>query len=203
MVIAHPQVAYLLMTLGMLGLMVELFSPGLVVPGVAGGISLLLALYAFSVLPVNWVGVLLIAAGVGLAIAEAFATSYGLLTIAGLVSFVFGSLILIDTPIPHLRIGLELVIPITIAVGVVSGFLATRAWRASRSRVRSGVEALIGETGELTHPIEHGDGEGKVFVHGEYWAATATQPLPEGAKVRVEEVQGLRLRVAPATTQST
>jgi membrane-bound serine protease (ClpP class) len=197
MVIAHPQVAYLLLMLGMLGLMTELFNPGLFVPGIVGGVSLLLALYAFSVLPVRWVALLLIVVGVGLLVAEAFVTSYGLLALAGLVSFVFGSLMLVDTPVPRWRIGPALVVPAAAVLAAVTALLLSRALRARRAKVRSGLEALVGEVGELTNGIADNQAEGKVFVHGEYWTATAESPLPQGAKVRVEQVEGYRLRVAP------
>jgi membrane-bound serine protease (ClpP class) len=203
MVVANPQVAYLLLMLGLLGLLVELTNPGGVVPAVAGGISLLLALYAFSVLPVSWVGVLLIVAGVGLMAAEVFATSYGLLALAGLTSFVFGSLMLVDTPVPALRIGPELVVPAAIVLAALSAFLATRAWRASRLEVKAGLEAIVGEEGEMANAIDPSRGEGLVFVHGEYWAATSDEPLPEGAKVRVERVEGRHLRVASLTRAAT
>jgi membrane-bound serine protease (ClpP class) len=203
MVIGDPQVAYLLFMLGILGLMVELLSPGAVVPGIAGVVALLLALYAFSVLPVNWAGTLLIAVGIGLLVAEAFVTSYGLLTVGGLVSFVLGSWMLIDTPIPELRISLAMIVPAAIVLAAASIFLASRAWRARGAKPQSGVEAMVGELGELTNAIEASHGEGKVFVHGEYWTATAEEPLPSGVKVRVERVEGHRLHVAPADLVTT
>lgn len=195
--IADPQVAYLLLTLGMLGLFAELMGPGAILPGVAGGVSLLLAFYALSVLPVSWVGLLLLAGGIGLLVAEAFVISHGLLAVAGLASFVFGSLMLIDTPFPELRIGLGQVLPAAMVLALVGALLLSRAWRVTRSPSRVGVAGLVGEIGELTQAIDQSQGQGKVFVHGEYWAATAEQPLPEGTKVEVQRVEGLRLSVAP------
>jgi membrane-bound serine protease (ClpP class) len=195
--IADPQIAYLLLMIGAIGLMIELTSPGFGVPGIAGALSLLLGLYGFSVLPVNVVGVLLMAAGLGLLVAEVFVTSHGLLAVAGIVSFVFGSLMLVDAPVPELQIGLEVVLPVAVALAGITGLLAIRAVRSRRLRPQSGVEAMIGEPGEVVDRIAP-DHEGKVFVHGERWTATAAQPLPEGARVRVDAVDGLRLRVSPA-----
>lgn len=197
MVIANPELAYMLLMLGMLGLMIELMNPGLVVPGLVGTISLLSSLYAFSVLPVNWVGFLLIVIGLGLLVAEAFVTSYGVLAIAGIASFAFGSMFLVDAPAPAAGIGLDMVVPAVLVLGATSFFLANRAWRASRARVQVGLEAMIGEIGELTDGIGEREGEGRIFVHGEYWTATAQSPLPSGMKVRVEHIEGRRLRVAP------
>jgi len=202
MVIGDPQVAYLLLLLGFLGLMVELFSPGAVVPGIAGGISLLLALYAFSVLPVSGAAILLIAAGIGLLVAEAFVVSHGLLALTGVASFALGSLMLIDTPIPQWRIGLGLVLPTAAVLGAASLLLLSQAWRLRRAKPRSGLEAMIGEIGEMTSGIDASRGEGTVFVHGEYWTATSERPLPGGARVRVERVEGRRLRVEPAGVTS-
>lgn len=196
-VIADPQVAYLLLMIGALGLLIELTSPGLVVPGIAGALSLLLGLYGLSILPVSLIGALLIAAAFGLLVAEVFVTSYGLLATAGIAAFVVGSLMLVDAPVPELRIGPEVVIPVAVVLAAFTALVAIRAVRSRRLRPRSGVEAMIGEHGQVVAGIDP-DHDGKVFVHGEYWAATSAQALPEGAKVRVEAVDGLRLRVAPA-----
>jgi membrane-bound serine protease (ClpP class) len=197
MVIGDPNVAYLLMLAGMLGLFIEIIHPGAVVPGVVGGVSLVLGLYSFSVLPVNWVGVLLIVLGLAFLAAEVVVTSYGLLTVAGLLAFVLGSLMLIDSPVPALRLGLGLIIPAALVLFATSLLLLTRAVRSRRARPQTGVEGMIGEVGEVVAPIAARDGEGKVFVHGEYWAATAEAPLTQGVKVRIEKVEGGTLRVAP------
>ena len=152
----------------------------------------------------------------GLLVAETFVTSFGVLTVAGLVSFVLGSLLLIDTPIAELRIGLELAVPVALVLGGITVFLAMRAFRASRAHARVGSEALVGEEGRVTQAIsvasgvddenvrqgvelDTGLGEGRVFVHGESWIATAPVSVPKGAKVRVERVEGLRLRVSPVS----
>jgi membrane-bound serine protease (ClpP class) len=194
-VIASPQVAYLLLMLGVIALFVEIMSPGLFVPGIAGAISLLLGMYGLSVLPVNVSGALLIVAGLALLVAEVFVTSYGLLAVAGLASFVIGSLILVDAPVPELQIGPEVVVPVAVVLAAVVAFLAVRAVRSRRLRTQSGTEAMIGERGRVVAAIEPTH-EGKVFVHGEYWTATATEAVAEGASVRVDAIDGLRLRVS-------
>jgi membrane-bound serine protease (ClpP class) len=197
MVIADPQIAYLLLMFGMLGLLFELTNPGAIVPGVIGAVSLLLALYGLSVLPVNWAGALLIVLGIALLIAEALVTSYGLLALAGVASFVLGSLVLVDVPGLGGGVGLELIIPSAAVLGVVSLLLLGRALRLRRAPHRTGLEGMIGEVGELVTPIGEGSADGRVFVHGEYWNATALQSLPSGARVRIDAIEGSRLRVAP------
>lgn len=195
-VIAAPQVAYLLIMLGAFGLVIELMSPGLLVPGLAGGLSLLLGMYGMSVLPVSVSGALLIAAGAALLVAEVFVTSYGLLAAAGIASFVVGSLILVDAPIPELRVGPEVVIPVAAVLALLVAFLAVRAVRSRRLRTQTGTEAMIGELGRVVADIEPAH-DGKVFVHGEYWTASSAQLVPEGSTVRVDAIDGLRLRVSP------
>jgi membrane-bound serine protease (ClpP class) len=203
MVIAHPQVAYLLMMAGLLGLFVELTHPGAVVPGVVGAISFVLALYAFSVLPVNWAGVLLILVGLGLFAAETLVTSYGLFALAGLSSFVLGSLMLVDDPLQGVRLSLELIVPTALVLGGSAVFLLGRALRAGRREARTGAAALVGEVGEVTDGIDGSRREGRVFVHGEYWSAMADDPVERGVRVRVEGVDGLRLRVTPVEQPAT
>jgi len=194
-VIAHPNIAYLLLMLGMVGIYFELAHPGAILPGVLGGVSILLALFALSVLPVNFVGVLLILLAIGFFVAEVKVTSYGLLGAAGLVSFIFGSLMLIDSPIPAMRVGLSVVLPTALFVGAVVVFLLTRVLRVHRTRPITGAEGIVGEVAEVVAPVS--DTAGKVFVHGEYWDASATAPLPAGARARVVGVDGKRLRVEP------
>jgi membrane-bound serine protease (ClpP class) len=195
MAIAHPTLAYVLLLVGMLGLAFELTHPGLVAPGVVGGMSLLLALFAFSVLPVSYVGALLILLGVSLFVAEAWVPSYGLLTIVGLVSFVLGSLMLVGSPFGAPGIGLPMVLPLALLLAALVVFLTTRVVRTRRMRPMTGAEGMVGETGEVVAPVdEHGSG-GKVFVHGEYWNAVASSRLPIGARVRVVRVSGEHLEV--------
>ncbi len=193
-VLANPNVAYLLMALAMLGIYTEISHPGLVLPGVVGVIALLLGLYSMSVLPVNLAGVGLIAVAVVLFLLEVKVTSYGLLTLAGLVAFVLGSMMLFDAPIPDLRVSLAVIVPTALTVAAVTIFLLTRVVRAHRRRPLTGAEGLVGEVGEARTDL---DPSGKVLVHGEWWdAEVAGDPVPAGSQVRVVAVEGRTLRVA-------
>jgi membrane-bound serine protease (ClpP class) len=193
MIIARPDAAYLLMLLGILGILAEVLHPGAIVPGTVGAVSLLLALFAFSVLPVNLVGALLIIVGLGLFAAEAVMTSHGALTVGGLVSFVLGSTLLIDSPLPGARVSLRVVLPATVVMAAASLLMLVKAARARRAIPLTGAEGLIGEEGEVVLPL---DPEGKVLVHGEYWDAIASEPAPRGTRVLVTAVEGgMRLRV--------
>lgn len=185
--IAHPNIAYLLLLAGVVGIYFELSHPGAIFPGVLGGISILLAFFALSVLPVNYVGVLLIALSIGFFVAEVKVTSYGLLTVAGLISFVFGSLMLIDSPIPALRVGLEVVLPAAVMVAGIVIFLLTRVLRVHRQPPLTGAEGLLGEVAEVVVAVAP---RGKVFVHGEYWDAVASVNVPVGSRVRITRVHG-------------
>jgi membrane-bound serine protease (ClpP class) len=198
-VIAHPNVAYLLLLLGLVGIYFELSHPGVILPGVLGGVAILLALFALSVLPVNYVGVLLILLGIGFFVLEVKVASYGLLTVAGLVSFIFGSLMLVRSPFPALRVGLAVVLPTAVAVALVVMFLLARVLRSHRRPPLTGAEGLVGEVGEVSLAL---DPVGKVFVHGEYWNAYARNPVPAGARVRVVRIDGKNLEVEPAGDMS-
>ena len=194
--LAHPQVAYLLLTLGTLGLTIELWSPGAILPGVAGGICLLLAFFAFQVLPVSYAGVLLILFGLALLILEVKVPSFGLLGVGGIVSLFLGSMMLIDSPLPELQIGLRLIVPVTIGLSAVLLFLVNLAIRAQRMRPVTGISGMLDEVGEALTAIEPG-GIGRVRTHGEIWTATSGQPVDAGEPVRVTAVHGLRLTVRP------
>jgi len=193
--IAHPQVAYLLLTLGTLGLTIELWSPGAVLPGVAGGICLLLAFFAFQVLPVSYAGVLLILFGLGLLVLEVKVTSYGLLGVGGVLSLLLGSMMLIDSPLPELQIGLRLIIPVTLGIAGILFFLVTLAVNSQRTQPVTGASAMLHELGYALTPIDPG-GTGSVRTHGEIWTASANERIEAGTPVRVTAVEGLRLRVA-------
>jgi len=192
--IAHPQVAYLLLTLGTLGLTIELWSPGAILPGIAGGICLLLAFFAFQVLPVSYAGVLLILFGLALLVLEVKVTSYGLLGVGGVLSLFLGSLMLIDSPLPEMQIGLRLIIPVTVGIAGILLFLVTLAVNAQRTPSVTGASGMVDEVGTALTAIEAG-GLGRVRAHGEIWNATADGPISVGAPVRVTAVDGLRLRV--------
>ncbi len=193
-VVANPNIAYLLFLLGLLGFYVELTHPGAVFPGVLGGVSILLAFFGLSVLPVNYVGVLLILLGVVFFVLEVKVTSYGLLTTAGLASFILGSLMLIRSPFPALRVGLAVVLPTALAVAFVVIFLLTRVLRSHQRRPITGREGMVGEVGEVAVALAP---DGKVYVHGEYWDATSRVPVQPGALVRVVRLDGKRLEVEP------
>jgi membrane-bound serine protease (ClpP class) len=195
--IAHPQIAYLLLTLGTLGLTIELWNPGAILPGVAGGICLLLAFFAFQVLPVSYAGILLILFGLGLLVLEVKVTSFGLLGVGGVISLFLGSMMLIDSPQPELQIGLRLIVPVTLGVSGILLFLVTLAVNAQRAPAMTGASAMLDEIGYALTPIEPG-GSGHVRTHGEIWTATADEPIEAGSPVRVTAVDGLLLRVTSA-----
>ena len=192
-VIADPNVSYLLFMAGLLGLYVEITHPGAVLPGVVGGISLLLALAAFQALPVNSTGILLMLFAAALIVAEAFVPSFGVLGVGGVVAFALGSLLLFDTPDSTIAVDRSLV---GTAVVLVSGVMLAVGYlvlRAQRSPVRTGAEGLPGEIGIVRVGPR---GELKVFVHGEQWDAVADGSLHDGDRVAVVRVEsGLRLRV--------
>jgi membrane-bound serine protease (ClpP class) len=192
--VAHPNIAYLLLSLGMLGLTIELWSPGAVLPGVAGGLCLLLAFFALQILPVNYAGLLLIGFGVLLLMLELKIPRYGLLTAGGLASFFFGSMILMDSNVPELRVSLRLVLPIVFAVAGIAVVLVRLGVAAQRREAVTGVAGMIGETGRALTPIEPG-GIGRVATHGEIWTARAPEPIAEGDPIAVVGVDGLTLTV--------
>jgi membrane-bound serine protease (ClpP class) len=199
--LAHPQIAYLLLTLGMLGLTVEFWNPGSIFPGVAGGICLLLAFFAFQVLPVSYAGIALIAFGIALLILEIKVTSYGLLGVGGTLSLLLGSMMLIDSPLPELQIGLPTILPVTFATAGIILFLVGLGVRALRTRAVTGPAGMIGGLGRALTSIEPG-GVGRVQTHGEIWTATASVPVGAGDAVRVTDVQGLLLTVRPESAAS-
>jgi len=191
--VANPTVAYLLMSLGTRAVTIELWNPGAILPGVVGGLCLLLAFFAFSVLPVNIAGVLLLFFGLVLLVLEIKVTSFGLLTLGGVISMVFGSMILVDSPLPELQLRLSLVLPVVLAFTAVSVFLARLALAAQRQRPASGASAMVGEPGYAIAPIDSQGGQ--VSAHGEIWQATADEPIPQGSKIRIMRIDGLRLQV--------
>ena len=192
--VAHPNIAYLLLSLGMLGLTIELWSPGAVLPGVVGGLCLLLAFFALQILPVNYAGLLLIGFGVLLLTLELKIPSYGLLTAGGLASFLFGSMILMDTNVPELRVSRRLVVPIVVGVAGIAVVLVRLGVAAQRRETVTGVAGMIGEVGRALTPIEP-DGIGRVATHGEIWTARAPESIAAGDPIAVVRVEGLTLTV--------
>jgi membrane-bound serine protease (ClpP class) len=195
--VAHPQIAYLLLMLGTLGLTVEMWNPGAILPGVAGGICLLLAFFAFQVLPVSYVGVLLILFGLALLILEIKVTSFGLLGVGGVVSLFFGSILLMDSPLPEMQVGLRLIVPVTLTISAIILFLVNLAVKAQRSQPITGEAGMLDSLGQAMTSIDPG-GVGRVQTRGEIWTATASEPISAGEAVRVVGVQGLLLTVRPS-----
>jgi len=191
--LSNPNIAYLLMMLGIAGIFFEISQPGVVFPGAIGAIAILLALFAFSSMPVNYVGVLLIILAVVLFILEVKVVSYGMLSIGGIIAMAFGSLMLIDSSEPYLQIS-RAVIAATVTVSAGFFLLATgMVIRTQRRPVTSGKEGMVGETGEVIDAV---NGKGMVFVHGEYWQACSDQPIAAGATIEIVRVMaGLKLEV--------
>ena len=195
-VITDPNVAYILMMLGMLGLFFELSTPGAILPGVIGGISLILAFFAFQSLPINYAGLLLILFGIALFVAEISVVSHGVLAIGGIVALSLGSLMLFDAPEVGFRVSWWVILPTIGATAGVLLFVLTAGVRALRSRSPVGAPALVGQTGVARGPLSP---EGQVLVHGELWRAVVRgAPVDEGARVRVVDVNGLTLTVEKA-----
>ncbi len=196
-VIAHPNVAYILMALGMMGLYFELANPGAVLPGVIGVISLILAFFALQVLPVNYAGVLLLLVGMGLIIGEAFTPAFGVLGLGGIAALILGSLMLFKeqtVPTPVLQLGWTVILPVVVTLVVVFGFLARLVIISMKRKPVTGDQGLIGLVGTASTDI---DGRGKIFVHGEYWDALSQAKIAQGARVQVTRIDGLVLRVEP------
>ena len=196
--LANPQVALILMMIGIYGLFFEFTSPGFGVPGIAGAISLLVALYAFQLLPVNWAGVLLLAVGAGLMLAETFLPSFGALGIGGIIAFVVGGLFLMDAEVPGFGIPVALIVGLALASAAILLAIGNLAARSLRRAVVSGREEMLGARGTVIAPAP--DGTWWIAVHGENWRARANRPLVPGALVRVERMEGLVLHVSPTDT---
>ena len=193
--ISDPNIAFILFLLGAAGLYFELSNPGAVFPGVIGGICMILAIFAFQMLPVNYVGILLIALAMIFFILEIKVTSYGMLSVAGVVSLFLGALMLYKGDDPSVRLSWSVLIP---TVGLISAFfvaVAGLAFRAQTATTLTGQQGLVGKIGVVKQAL---DPEGKVFVHGELWQAIARVPIEDGHKVRITGVEGLTLTVEPA-----
>ncbi|HLC42066.1 MAG TPA: nodulation protein NfeD [Methylomirabilota bacterium] len=195
-VITDPNIAYILMMLGMLGLFFELANPGVILPGVIGGISLILAFFAFQSLPINYAGLLLIAFGVVLLIAEIKVVSHGVLAIGGTISMALGSLMLFESPESDLRVSLKVIIPTVIATAGIFFFALTIAVRALRRPPTTGAYGLLGQVGVARSRLAP---TGDVLIQGELWKAVAASgEIQEGARVRVLGIENLTLRVTEA-----
>jgi membrane-bound serine protease (ClpP class) len=189
--IADPNIGFILLVLGALGIYVEFTSPGLIFPGIAGAILALLGLSSLSVLPINWVGVGLLVLALALFVLEAKFASHGMLGIGGTVSMVLGALLLINGP-PEMRIHLPTALGVAVPFAAITMFLVSMVIKARRNKVLTGPEGMIGELGVAQTPLEP---EGQVLVRGEIWTAIAPASIPAGAQVRVKDVAGLKLQV--------
>ncbi|MFQ5692204.1 MAG: nodulation protein NfeD, partial [Nitrospinota bacterium] len=191
-ILSNPNLAYLLMMLGFYGILFELTNPGAIFPGVVGAISLIVGFYALQVLPINYAGLALIILGIILFLLEIKVTSYGALSIGGAISMVLGSVMLVDSPAPFLRISYYVIVPVVALTAAFFFFLVGLGLKAQRGKSVAGREGLVDATGVTRARI---DPEGKVFVHGELWNAHSGEPIAKGEKVRVVAVEGLRLEV--------
>ena len=190
--LSNPNIAYLLLMIGLAGLYFEFAHPGVILPGVIGGISLILAFYALQTLPVNYAGILLIIFGIILFIAEIKIVSHGMLTVAGIISLVLGSIMLFESPVPALRVSLTVMIPTVVITSLFFAGVITLALKAQMRKPVTGLEGMIGEEGDAITEVHK---DGKVFVKGEYWNAFSRELVEKGKKVRVIGVKGLKVEV--------
>lgn len=193
-VITNPNVAYILMLLGIYGLFFELYNPGALVPGIVGAISLVLALYAFHVLPVNYAGVALILIGLALIVTELFLPSFGVIGIGGVVAFIIGSIILMDTDVEGYKVSMPLVITVGAAAAALFSTTVLLAVRQRRRPIVSGREEMIGATAQALDSFSQ---TGQVRAHGEIWSARASEPVTRGQRLRITNIDGLTLEVEP------
>jgi membrane-bound serine protease (ClpP class) len=191
-IISNPTIAYILLMLGIYGIFFELSNPGAILPGVVGGIFLILAFFALQMLPINFAGLALILFAIILFIAEIKVVSHGLLAVGGVVSLLLGSLMLIESPTEYMRISLSVIIPAVLLSAAFFIFAITMAVRARITKPTTGMEGLLGETGVATTSIAP---EGKASIHGEYWNVVSDEPIQTGEKVQVTDIKDLKLKV--------
>ncbi|MFQ5992441.1 MAG: nodulation protein NfeD [Nitrospiraceae bacterium] len=192
--LSDPNIAYVLMTIGTIGLMAEMYNPGAILPGIVGAISLILAFYSFQSLPVNYAGVLLYILGVVFFVLEAFVTSYGLLAMGGVAAMILGSLMLIKTDAPFLQLSWWVIAPVILVACAFIGLVVRFGWQAIRGQPMTGHEGMVGMVGVVKTPLSP---HGTVAVHGELWEAVSEQPAQVGESVQVTRLEGLKLYVKP------
>jgi membrane-bound serine protease (ClpP class) len=192
--IMNPNIAFILMSLGMLAIWAEFNHPGAILPGVVGTISVVLAVFALNLLPTRYSALVLILVAFALFALEAKFASHGILGIGGTICMVIGALLLVDGPIPEMRVNPATALAVSIPFAAIAVFLMTLVLRARKANIATGSEGMIGEVGVARTQVAS---DGKVFVHGEIWNATAQTPIREGARVRVRAVDGLRVIVDP------
>jgi membrane-bound serine protease (ClpP class) len=196
-VVTDPNVAYILLIIGFYGIIFELSNPGSILPGVAGGICIILAFYALSTLPVNYAGLALIIFAIILFIAEVKVTSKGLLAVGGTLSMLLGSILLIDTPATYIKISWTVIVPAVVTTVLFFLFAVGMGLRAQKRKPTTGEKGMLGARGRAVTAV--GPGGGQVFVHGEYWQATSIEEVPEGAAVEVIRAEGLGVEVRRAS----
>ena len=197
--IADPNIALIILVIGGLCIYIEFSAPGMIAPGVIGAIMVLLGLSALSVLPIDWLGAGLLLLAFTLFALEAKFTSHGVLAVGGAVSMALGAVMLIDSPLPEMRIHWITAIGITLPFAAITVFLLSLAMRARRNKVETGAEGMIGQLGSAVTELSPA---GKVFVHGEYWDAVSSRPAPAGARVKVTAIDDLQLKVEPILEQT-
>jgi membrane-bound serine protease (ClpP class) len=195
-----PNVSFIILAIGLLCVYFEFNHPGAIIPGVVGAFFVLLAVFALNILPVRYAALALILAAFVFFALEAKFTSHGALTLAGIASLTIGALLLIDGPIPEMRVHLWTALAVSIPLGLITVFLMSIALKARRNKRASGIEGMIGEVGTVQTALIP---EGKVFVHGETWNAVANVHIAAGESVRVTAVDGLKIRVEPVSVRST
>lgn len=192
-ILSTPDIAFLLLSLGSLGLLLEFYNPGLVFPGVAGAVCLLMGFVSFQILPFNYAGIALLVLGIALFISEIYVSSYGILTLGGLISFALGALLLFDTPESDLRVGFDVVIASTLAFGLFFAYVIFYLIKAQTLVPSMGYEGLVGKEGGAVTEIH---AAGKVYIDGEYWDAFSDEPVRKGERVVVTEaLSGFKLKV--------
>lgn len=196
--ILDPNVAFILLILGILGLYVEFSNPGLILPGVAGGIAMILALFALSLLPVNWAGAALILLAIVFFVLEAKFITHGILAAGGVLSMVLGALMLINTRLPGGSITLATALSVTLPFALITVFLLRLVVRSRHLKIATGAAGMVGEIGRAETALAP---EGKVYVYGELWDAVSSEPVPAGKPVRVRALDGMKLLVEPVSTQ--
>ena len=194
-----PNFAFLLLAIGALALYIEFNHPGAVIPGTVGVVFILVAAFALNLLPTRWAALGLILGAFALFAAEAKFASHGVLTVGGIALLTLGGLLLVDSPIPEMRVHLATALAVSVPVGFITAFLMTIALRERRNKIVTGEQGLVGETGVVQAALSP---RGKVFVHGEIWDAVGTSELPAGQMVVVRRVDGLTLQVEPVASSS-
>ena len=193
--LSDPNIAYLLMSIGTIGIMAELYSPGAILPGIIGAISLILAFYSLQSLPVNYAGALLVILGVVFLLLEISVTSYGLLALGGLTAMTLGGLLLIKSDAPFMQVSLSFLLPTVITVGALVGTIIWMAAKGGRRGPVTGVEGMIGSIGIAKTDLNP---RGQIALHGEIWEAISQTPIRQGEAAEVTAIEGLTVKVAPA-----